>query len=65
MRRITLLLALTLLTRCSGISDYSADRGSSTSLTGNQGGSGAQATLWSSDPSHKTVLNQNGAPAQN
>ncbi len=61
MRCCCLILSLLLLTHCSGISDYSADRGSSTSLTGNQGGSGAQATLWSSDPGHKTVLNQNGA----
>jgi len=62
MRWISLLLVLLVLTRCAGVSDYSADSGSKTSLTGNQGGAGAQATIWSSDPSHKTVTNQNGTP---
>jgi hypothetical protein len=53
-------VALLLLTGCAGISDYSPDRGSRTSLTGNQGGTGVQAPFWSSDPSQKTLLNHQG-----
>jgi hypothetical protein len=30
-------------------------------LTGNQGGTGVQASIWSTDPSKKTVTNQNGS----
>jgi hypothetical protein len=52
---------LVMLAGCAGVSDYSPDTGSRSSLTGNQGGAGAQAALWSNDPSHKTVLNQNGS----
>jgi hypothetical protein len=61
MRWLWMPLVAGMLAGCSGISDYSPDTGSRSSLTGNQGGTGAQATLWSSDPSHKTVLNQNGS----
>jgi hypothetical protein len=59
MRWALLLSALFLLTRCAGISDYSADSGSSSSLQGNEGGAGVQAPIWSDDPSKKTITNQN------
>ena len=59
MRLAFLLSALLLLTRCGGMTDYSADRGSSTSNTGNQGGAGVQAPIWSDDPNKKTLTNQN------
>jgi hypothetical protein len=62
MRCLFLLAALLLLTHCAGISDYSPDTGSRTSLTGNQGGTGVQAPFWSSDPSQKTLTNHNGTP---
>ncbi len=52
-------MALLLLTRCGGVSDYNPDTGSSTSLTGDQTGAGVQAPIWSNDPSKKTVTNQN------
>jgi hypothetical protein len=55
-------VAIFLLTRCGGMSDYSPDTGSRTSLQGDQGGAGVQAPLWSDDPGKKTVTNQN--PAQ-
>jgi hypothetical protein len=61
MRRLLPILALLLLTRCGGVSDYSPDRGSNTSLLGNQGGAGVQAPIWSDDPSKKTVTNQNAS----
>jgi hypothetical protein len=64
MRLVLLLPALLLLTHCGGVSDYSPETGSRTSLTGNQGGAGVQANLWSDDPSKKTVTNQNGTPSQ-
>jgi hypothetical protein len=60
MRLFFLLSSLLLLTHCSGVSDYSPDTGSRSSYTGNQGGAGVQANLWSDDPSKKTVTNQNG-----
>jgi len=53
------IIALLLLTRCGGVSDYTPDTGSRTSLLGNQGGAGVQAPLWSNDPSKTTVTNQN------
>ena len=59
MRTVLLLAALLLLTRCSSVSSYDASSGSPTSLTGNQGGAGVQAPLWSSDPAQKTVTNLN------
>jgi hypothetical protein len=52
-------IALLLLTRCGGVSDYSPDSGSNSSLLGNQGGAGLQAPIWSDDPNKKTVTNQN------
>jgi hypothetical protein len=58
MRWIFFIVALQVLTGCAGVSDYSPDTGSRSSLTGNQGGAGVQANLWSDDPSKKTVLNQ-------
>ena len=58
MRLLLFLSALLLVTSCSGVSDYSPETGSRSSLTGNQGGAGVQANLWSDDPSKKTVLNQ-------
>lgn len=61
MRLALPLFALVLLTRCGGISDYSPDTGSNTSLMGNQGGAGVQAPIWSDDPSKKTLTNQGGS----
>lgn len=58
MRRVLPFFALLLLTRCGGMSDYSPDTGSRSSLMGNQGGAGVQAPLWSDDPSKTTVTNQ-------
>ncbi len=52
------IIALFLLTRCGGMSDYSPDTGSRSSLLGNQGGAGVQAPLWSDDPSKQTITNQ-------
>jgi len=60
MRLVFFIVVLPLLAGCSGVSDYSPDTGSRSSLTGNQGGAGVQANLWSDDPSKKTVTNQNG-----
>ncbi len=62
MRWLLLSLLLLPLAGCGGISDYSPDSGSRTSLLGNQGGAGVQAPIWSNDPSHKTLTNQNGTP---
>jgi len=59
MRLILLLSALLFLTRCGTVSDYNADSGSPSSLLGNQGGAGVQTSIWSNDPSKKTVSNQN------
>ncbi len=61
MRWALSVVALLLLTRCGGMSDYSPDTGSRTSLLGNQGGAGVQAPIWSDDPSKKTITNQNGS----
>jgi len=54
-------IALLLLTRCGGMTDYSPETGSNSSLQGNQEGAGVQAPIWSDDPSKKTVTNQNGS----
>jgi hypothetical protein len=61
MRWAFLLIALVFLTRCGGVSDYSPDTGSRSSLLGNQGGAGVQAPIWSDDPSKTTITNQNGS----
>ncbi len=58
MRIAFLLSALFLLTRCGGVTDYSPDTGSRSSLLGNQGGAGVQAPIWSTDPNKTTVTNQ-------
>jgi hypothetical protein len=58
MRLGLLLFALFLLTRCAGVSDYSPETGPRSSLQGNEGGAGVQASLWSTDPDKQTVLNQ-------
>jgi hypothetical protein len=50
-----------ILTRCGGVSDYSPDTGSRTSLQGDQGGAGVQAPIWSTDPAKTTVTNQNAS----
>jgi hypothetical protein len=63
MRPALLLAALLLLTHCSTASTYDAASGSPTSQTGNPGGAGVQAPLWSSDPTQKTITNLN--PGQN
>ena len=54
-------IALLLLTRCGGVTDYTPDTGSRTSLMGNQGGTGLQAPIWSDDPNKKTITNQSGS----
>jgi hypothetical protein len=59
MRLALALSALVLLTRCAGISDYSPETGSRSSLQGNEGGAGVQAPLWSTDPGKQTITNQN------
>jgi hypothetical protein len=59
MRLVLLLAALMLLTRCGTVSNYDANSGSPSSLQGNQGGAGVQTSIWSNDPSKKTVSNQN------
>ncbi len=59
--RVALLLSVVLfLTGCGSISDYDANSGSPSSLQGNQGGGGVQTSIWSNDPSKKTVTNQSG-----
>ncbi len=62
MRWVLPVFALLLLTRCGGVSDYSPDTGSRTSLMGNQGGAGVQAPIWSTDPEKKTITNQSPSP---
>jgi hypothetical protein len=65
MRSVFLLATLLLLTRCGTVSSYDANRGqSSSSLNGNQGGAGVQTSIWSTDPSQKTITNQNGGSSQ-
>ena len=54
-------IAVLLLTRCGGMTDYSPETGSRSSLMGNQGGAGVQAPIWSADPSKQTITNQNGS----
>ncbi len=54
------IIALLLLTHCSTVSSYDANSGqSSSSLNGSQGGGGVQTSIWSNDPSQKTITNQN------
>jgi hypothetical protein len=56
-------IALLLLTRCSNLSQYDANSGqSASSLNGSQGGGGVQTSIWSNDPSQKTITNQNPNP---
>jgi hypothetical protein len=62
MRWVPRVIALLLLTGCGGVSDYSPDTGSRSSLLGNQGGAGVQAPLWSTDPQKTTITNQNPSP---
>jgi hypothetical protein len=62
MRRALPLFALLLLARCTSVSDYSPDSGSTapanSSLQGSESGAGVQAPFWSNDPSKKTISNQ-------
>lgn len=60
MRMALLFSTLLLLTHCAGVSDYSPETGSRSSYQGNQGGAGIQTSIWSNDPSKKTLTNQNG-----
>jgi hypothetical protein len=62
MRLALLLSGLFLLIRCAGVSDYSPETGSRSSLQGNQGGEGVQAAIWSNDPDKQTVTNRNPQP---
>jgi len=60
MRPVLLLCALLLLTRCGTTSQYDANSGQApSSLNGSQGGGGVQTSIWSNDPSQKTITNQN------
>jgi hypothetical protein len=59
MRRVLPFCGLLLLARCGGMTDYTPDTGSRSSLLGNQGGTGVQAPIWSDDPGKKTITNQN------
>jgi len=60
MRLVILVATLLLLAGCSTVSDYDSNSGqSSSSLSGSQGGGGVQTSIWSNDPSQKTIINQN------
>jgi len=60
MRLALLLATLLLLTRCSTVTQYDANSGhDSSSLKGSEGGAGIQTSIWSNDPSQKTITNQN------
>ena len=59
MRAALLLSMVVFLTGCGSFSDYDANSGSPSSLQGNQGGGGVQTSIWSNDPSKKTISNQN------
>ena len=63
MRWVLPFSALLLLVRCTngGMSDYSPDAGSRSSLTGNDTGAGLQAPIWSNDPNKKTLTNQSSS----
>jgi hypothetical protein len=62
MRPVLLFSALFVLTHCSSVSQYDANSGqSSSSLNGSQGGGGVQTSIWSNDPSQKTITNQSGS----
>ena len=63
MRPTLLLATLLLLTHCGTVSQQDTNTNSPTSLTGNQGGAGVQAPIWSSDPGQKTITNLH--PGQN
>jgi len=58
MREAFLLSALFLLTRCAGMSDYSPETDSRTSLQGNDTGAGVQTSIWSNDPNKQTITDQ-------
>jgi hypothetical protein len=58
MRLALLFFAVALVTGCGGVTDYTPDTGSRSSLLGNQGGAGVQAPIWSDDPGKTTVTNQ-------
>jgi len=60
MRLALLLSAFVVLSGCSEISPYQATDGESpSSLMGSQGGGGVQTDIWSSNPSQKTITNEN------
>lgn len=55
------LVAMLVLTHCSSFSNYDVNDGHSpSSLQGTQGGEGVQTSIWSDDPSKKTLTNQGG-----
>jgi hypothetical protein len=59
MRLALLLSALVLLAGCSDISTTSQDdHQSPSSLVGSQGGGGVQTSIWSDNPSQKTITNE-------
>jgi uncharacterized protein YceK len=63
MRWIILSAALGLMTGCSSISQYDANSGEApTSNVGAQGGDGVQTSIWSTDPSKKTILGPSSPP---
>jgi hypothetical protein len=56
--------ALGLTASCSSISQYDANSGEApTSNVGAQGGDGVQTSIWSTDPSKKTLLGPANPPA--
>jgi uncharacterized protein YceK len=60
MRPILMLFVGLLLNGCGTVSQYDANSGqNASSLNGSQGGGGVQTSIWSNDPSQKTVTNQN------
>jgi hypothetical protein len=63
MRLALLLTTLFALTCCGAVSQYDANSGQApSSLQGSQGGGGVQTSIWSNDPSQKTITNQNPSP---
>lgn len=59
MRHALLLSALLLLTHCGTVTDYQPDKDAPpSSYLGTQGGAGVQTSIWSDDPSKKTITNQ-------
>jgi uncharacterized protein YceK len=64
MRWLILFASLGLLAGCSSVSEYDATGSEShTSNVGSEAGEGVQTSIWSNDPSKKTLTNQSGQTA--